>query len=392
MNQTKKITILLIAILLGIIILPISYGLNSICTSGSNDREGNWNDLRLYVANYYSQWFGNPNLSDSFSYNDFSHYLSDNKDITAYCSVGCGDYKQFLMNSGSILTVSKLNQLMLHREPFHFIVMTHYMFDNGALDSYRSGTFAYELVKGNFEKSIIIGTCFNNQDNYPLQKKIDYTFKSVKYFLCLCDANRDRSFRDIYKTVSTSSNTFIGCRYLRIIGNLDLTLNDILDLHNHQPSKYNITVTWPNGGEFILNGATVYIEWESTGESVLFCDLYYKDQFKERIGTLGFSGSVGSLMWKVDVPVSNENFGCYYKIKLTAEHNLYYDFSDDYFEIRRNLHIDMDFNADGYINILDLIILNWHFGEQGLPGWIEFDINFDGEINILDLILVAMYI
>ena len=43
----------------------------------------------------------------------------------------------------------------------------------------------------------------------------------------------------------------------------------------------------------------------------------------------------------------------------------------------------MDVNADGIVNILDLVIVANAFGDQ------EPDLNGDGIVNILDLVLVA---
>ncbi len=45
-----------------------------------------------------------------------------------------------------------------------------------------------------------------------------------------------------------------------------------------------------------------------------------------------------------------------------------------------------DVNADGTVNILDLVLVASHLGESGV---VEVDLNSDGEINIQDLVLVA---
>ncbi len=52
--------------------------------------------------------------------------------------------------------------------------------------------------------------------------------------------------------------------------------------------------------------------------------------------------------------------------------------------------VPWDVNADGTVNILDLVQVANQFGEsgEGLPG----DVNIDGQVNILDLVQVASYI
>jgi hypothetical protein len=48
-----------------------------------------------------------------------------------------------------------------------------------------------------------------------------------------------------------------------------------------------------------------------------------------------------------------------------------------------------DVNADGLVNVLDLIRVGQHQGENGQPGWIAEDVNEDGTINVLDMILIG---
>jgi len=50
---------------------------------------------------------------------------------------------------------------------------------------------------------------------------------------------------------------------------------------------------------------------------------------------------------------------------------------------------DWDVNSDGYINILDTILVGQHWGETGLAGWIRADVNKDGIINVLDMIIIG---
>ena len=52
--------------------------------------------------------------------------------------------------------------------------------------------------------------------------------------------------------------------------------------------------------------------------------------------------------------------------------------------------VPRDLNADGTVNILDLVQVTNQFGEsgEGLSG----DVNMDGHVNILDLVEVASYI
>ncbi len=48
-----------------------------------------------------------------------------------------------------------------------------------------------------------------------------------------------------------------------------------------------------------------------------------------------------------------------------------------------------DVNADGSIDVLDMVIIGNHFGESGKPGWIAEDINADGSINVLDMVIIG---
>ncbi len=52
--------------------------------------------------------------------------------------------------------------------------------------------------------------------------------------------------------------------------------------------------------------------------------------------------------------------------------------------------VSWDVNADGTVNILDLVMVTNQFGEsgEGLTG----DVNMDGQVNILDLVQVASYL
>ena len=45
-----------------------------------------------------------------------------------------------------------------------------------------------------------------------------------------------------------------------------------------------------------------------------------------------------------------------------------------------------DVNGDGFVNILDMILVGQHFGETGAPGWIPEDVNCDGVIDMRDML------
>ncbi|MYG08871.1 hypothetical protein F4167_20100, partial [Candidatus Poribacteria bacterium] len=52
-----------------------------------------------------------------------------------------------------------------------------------------------------------------------------------------------------------------------------------------------------------------------------------------------------------------------------------------------------DVNADGMINILDLVVIASHFGETSTADQpLNTDVNGDGNVNILDLVLVASHL
>lgn len=45
-----------------------------------------------------------------------------------------------------------------------------------------------------------------------------------------------------------------------------------------------------------------------------------------------------------------------------------------------------DVNGDGFVNVLDMILVCQHFGETGTPGWIPEDVNRDGVISVRDML------
>jgi hypothetical protein len=52
---------------------------------------------------------------------------------------------------------------------------------------------------------------------------------------------------------------------------------------------------------------------------------------------------------------------------------------------------DWDVNLDESLNVLDMILLGQHWGENGVAHWIREDVNRDGTINVLDMILIGQH-
>jgi len=50
-----------------------------------------------------------------------------------------------------------------------------------------------------------------------------------------------------------------------------------------------------------------------------------------------------------------------------------------------------DMNADGVVDMLDLVDVAGHYGETGTSGWIMQDINKDGKISVMDLVLISTH-
>lgn len=48
-----------------------------------------------------------------------------------------------------------------------------------------------------------------------------------------------------------------------------------------------------------------------------------------------------------------------------------------------------DVDADGSVNVLDIVLVGQHWGETGEPYWLREDVNRDGSINVLDMIIIA---
>ena len=365
MKKTKKVIISLMFVLLIANLVPISYSLNSISVSGPDDGMDLWCFSRDIANDYFSDWFGEPSLSTLASYDELVTYLSNNPDITAYSAVGHGSAYSFMLKDGTYLTASRLPQIMLEREPFHFVLMSHC----GGLDSYCSGTMAYALVKGDFENSIVAGThhITTAGDEYTPTQRVYEAFNTRNQFMYMCDTNRNMTFGDIYEHLNNSINTSLGCRYFRVVGNLSLCLNDIIAMHNYQSPQYNITVISPNGNETYGNGDVMTIEWNSTGTSNLLCELYMECQSWKRIAVLPPSGTY---QWTIDLHNMSPFYKCF-KIKLTSEDGLY-DFSDDLFTINR-----LSSNITYFINITAPHGgESWEVGETYSINWSTNVINY----------------
>lgn len=52
---------------------------------------------------------------------------------------------------------------------------------------------------------------------------------------------------------------------------------------------------------------------------------------------------------------------------------------------------DWDVNGDGAANVLDMVLVGQHWGQNGLTGWIRADTNEDGTANVLDIILIGQH-
>ena len=52
---------------------------------------------------------------------------------------------------------------------------------------------------------------------------------------------------------------------------------------------------------------------------------------------------------------------------------------------------DWDVNLDESSNVLDMILLGQHSGENGVAHWIREDVNRDGTIDVLDMILIGQH-
>jgi hypothetical protein len=51
--------------------------------------------------------------------------------------------------------------------------------------------------------------------------------------------------------------------------------------------------------------------------------------------------------------------------------------------------IDGDLNDDGYVNVLDMILVGIVWGQTGPPGWIPEDLNEDGVIDEGDMVVIG---
>lgn len=53
------------------------------------------------------------------------------------------------------------------------------------------------------------------------------------------------------------------------------------------------------------------------------------------------------------------------------------------------LYEDWDVNGDGAANVLDMVLVGQHWGQNGLTGWIREDTNEDGAVDVLDEIVIG---
>jgi hypothetical protein len=65
--------------------------------------------------------------------------------------------------------------------------------------------------------------------------------------------------------------------------------------------------------------------------------------------------------------------------------------SEDITIIVNGVNEPYDVNNDGAVNVLDMISVGQHWGEEGTNGWMPEDINEDGIIDVLDSIIIGQY-
>ena len=63
---------------------------------------------------------------------------------------------------------------------------------------------------------------------------------------------------------------------------------------------------------------------------------------------------------------------------------------------KQNEYISMltgpgDVNGDGFVDVLDILLVLAAWGQTGFPGWIPEDQYHDGIIDVLDLLIVLQY-
>ena len=272
---------------------------------------------------YYTDWFGEPCLSTVSSDDEIESIFSGNDDMAGYAAFAHGNHLSCSLLFGpTSLTAGEIHDMMDGREPFHFVALFHC----GGLDMHGPGSFAYELVKGDFSESLVIGLYGISGDD-SLEE-----FRSAKeacwHFLEECDQRRDTSFDVIYGEMEDNPVFSFGCEHFLAIGNMSLSLNDIISMHSHHPQSDEITILSPNGGESFCFNDTVGIQWSSTGTSDICCDLYRSDTWCARLAVLPSSGS-----WQWTIEPSRYVFpGDSYSLQMTNSEGTY-DRSDSFFSI-----------------------------------------------------------
>ncbi len=153
--------------------------------------------------------------------------------------------------------------------------------------------------------------------------------------------------------------------------------------------------TWDGGGrkfcQFILHSLPFFINFKSkihAGFINITCNTCY---------------NVSAMFINITLPDGsyvNESMKClgdtYYfndSFSLEGTYSFYIYAVDENIHrsdaMQFNVYPSWDINMDSHVNILDLIMVAMHFGEEEYAK--EVDLNNDGTINVLDLILVAMH-
>jgi hypothetical protein len=98
-----------------------------------------------------------------------------------------------------------------------------------------------------------------------------------------------------------------------------------------------------------------------------------------------FNTSSGVFSW---TPVTGQT-GTYKNVRFSASDGSLTD--REYVTIKVNPVLVGDISEDGAVNILDVILITYYWGQSGASGWIPEDLNSDGKIDVLDLAFLAAH-
>jgi len=240
--------------------------------------------------------------------------ILSNKGTVGYFSIGHGSRygayfwsDDFDADHDVFLHVSKIFKVMQTRNPVRLSILSHCNALSG--DTYGNDCWAGVLTKGDFENCVVFGC----------DEPCYYTYFTMNFFL--------EGLADGMTTGEAASyaRCFPGGTQMRLVGNPDLTLSDLLSPLPYDP----VTVVSPHGGETFIWGDTIDIEWLCPGVCIMNASLFKGVHQVAMISPLIQGDRNGSLSWIIPSSIDGCEDGFDYSIRI-MDTQMNYDFSNNF--------------------------------------------------------------